>query len=241
MSNIDKRIDEIIEKYVSKVINEAHFKDKERLNKHYERHVTSTKDISNYQDLRMPQISIEEYDELADLISRAPAAKLDDDRNNRYIGYTSKSGRYVKYDTKDNYIVAYEGDPVNGEAVSLYRQPIAKFLRKAYGKGNPDYEKIADLPKEHSINYKNVWKVKYDTLNSNGKVINTSEEMYVNANYRDKALSKAKNKIKTELDNEHMDYTQLKNGDIEVKDLEGNVLQTKTNFVAKEVDSKDDT
>ena len=232
MDKYDKRIDEILDKYLS----EAHFTDKDKLNAHYNKHVLGDEDVTDYQNLKMPEMSIDEYDDLADSISRSPAAKIEDTRNNRYIGYTSQSNKYVKYDTKDEYIVVYTGDPVNGSVSSLYKQPIAKFKRKAYTSGNPDFRKKADLPKEHSISYNNVWKVKYTSYDDKNNAKYTSKEYFINADYEDKAISKAIKEVTRELDNEAMDYTVTKDRAIEVHDFNGDILEVRKDFEAEKVE-----
>ena len=94
--------------------------------RHYNSHVISDADGP----FKMTEMTIEEYDQLADDLSSAPASKLND-RSARIIGYITKSGRTVKHDKETLLTVVYVDDDIKGhEAISLYKQPTGKFFRK---------------------------------------------------------------------------------------------------------------
>lgn len=96
--------------------------------------------------VRMPMMSINEYDFLADRLSNQKASKLND-KNANIIGYTTKSGKCVKYQKSTGYMVAYVDDPINGhEAIALYKQPIKKFFSRV--NTHPDYGYGGPLPDE---------------------------------------------------------------------------------------------
>lgn len=113
-------------------MDEVFFTDK-NLKKHYDKHVISDNDGR----LKMPMMSSEEYNSLADELSSSPAGRLDD-RNSRIIGYIANNGKTVKYDRLTNYMVAYVDDDVKGhEAISFYKQPIKKFFNKVNNEKGP--------------------------------------------------------------------------------------------------------
>ena len=241
MNKYDKIINDIVEKYVSKYLSESKFNrnpnsnnedNKSDLDIHYERHVKpGTEDSERW---RMPMMSKDDYDTLADALSKTPAAKLSDTRKNRYIGYTTIKGKYVKYDTLNNYLVVFAGDSDTGTTISCYKQPRYKFDNKV--ENHKDFKYADDLPSSESIPYKNVWKVKYTAYDDKDNAKYTSKEYFVNADYEDKAISKAIKEVTKELDNEAMDYTVTKDRTIEVHDFNGNVLEVRKNFEAEKVE-----
>ena len=94
--------------------------------KHYYRHV-----ISNGDGIwKMPYMSADEYEQLADALAETPASKLND-RSADVIGYITKDGRIVKHQKSTGYTVVY-ADEGTGEnlIISFYRQPLSKFYRK---------------------------------------------------------------------------------------------------------------
>ena len=113
-------------------LDEVYFTDK-NLKVHYDRHVVS--DIDG--DLKLPEMTSDEYNNLADELSSAEASKIND-RESRIIGYVADNGKTVKYDKLTNYVVAYVDDDIKGhEAVSFYKQPIAKFFKKLNDETSP--------------------------------------------------------------------------------------------------------
>ena len=87
--------------------------------------------------LKLPNMTPEEYNNLADELSSAKASKIND-RNARIIGYVADNGKTVKYDRLTSYVVAYVDDDIKGhEAVSFYKQPIGKFFNKLNDVNSP--------------------------------------------------------------------------------------------------------
>lgn len=114
----------IIERYTD--LEEVYFTNKRNLDRHYNKHVLSDEDGP----LKMEYMPEEEYNELANTISEAPAGKLNN-KAARIIGYVTTSGRKIKYDKNHNLTVVYVDDDVNGhEVIALYKQPLNKFFRK---------------------------------------------------------------------------------------------------------------
>ena len=113
-------------------LDEVYFTDK-NLKVHYDRHVVS--DIDG--DLKLPEMTSDEYNNLADELSSAEASKIND-REARIIGYVADNGKTVKYDKLTNCVVAYVDDDIKGhEAVSFYKQPISKFFKKLNDETSP--------------------------------------------------------------------------------------------------------
>ena len=125
------RIDEIMKKYNEVLhLSEVLFNSDKNLNYHYNKHVVSDDDGP----LKMDYISKEEYNELADKLSSAPAGKLND-KEARIIGYTTKNGKFIKYDKVTHLVIVYASDG----AISLYKQGTKKFWDTVNGHRNPDY------------------------------------------------------------------------------------------------------
>ena len=113
-------------------LDEVYFTDK-NLKVHYDKHVSSDKDG----DLKLPDMTPDEYNNLADELSSADASKINN-KEARIIGYVADNGKIVKYDRLTNYVVAYVDDNVKGhEAVSFYKQPINKFFKKLNDECSP--------------------------------------------------------------------------------------------------------
>lgn len=105
---------------------EERFTSKTNRKNHYYRHVTSNDDGI----WKMPDMSIDEYEQLADTLAETPASKLND-RSADVIGYITKDGRIVKHQKSTGYTVVYV-DGGNGEnlIISFYKQSLSKFYRK---------------------------------------------------------------------------------------------------------------
>ena len=113
-------------------LDEVYFTDK-NLEIHYNRHIISDRDGK----LKLPDMTPEEYNNLADELSSADACKIND-KEARIIGYVADNGKTVKYDRLTNCVVAYVDDDIKGhEAVSFYKQPIDKFFRKLNDENSP--------------------------------------------------------------------------------------------------------
>lgn len=93
--------------------------------KHYYRHI-----ISNDDGIwKMPNMSADEYEQLADALAETPASKLND-RSADVIGYITKDGRIVKHQKSTNYTVVYVIESGENLIISLYRQSLSKFYHK---------------------------------------------------------------------------------------------------------------
>ena len=98
----------------------------------------------------MEEIPIDEYNELANTLSEAPAGHLND-RNATVIGYVTEQGRFIKYDKSNNLVVIYVDDNRLGhETIALYKQPMRKFFNKLNG-DDPRFKFKSHLPKDQSI------------------------------------------------------------------------------------------
>ena len=93
--------------------------------KHYARHIIS-KDDGIW---KMPDMSIDEYEQLADTLAETPASKLND-KSADVIGYITKDGRIVKHQKSTNYTVVYVIESGENLIISLYGQSLSKFYRK---------------------------------------------------------------------------------------------------------------
>lgn len=126
-------VSKLLEKY--NYLDEVYFERESDLDRHYNKHVVSDEDGP----FKMEYMSKDDYNNLADTLSSAPASRIND-RSARIIGYVTERGRFVKYDRDTNLVVAYVDDDVNGHtAISLYKQPISKFYRKL-NSDNPDFK-----------------------------------------------------------------------------------------------------
>ena len=113
-------------------LDEVYFTDK-NLKAHYNKHVAS--DIDG--NLKLPDMTPDEYNNLADELSSADASRINN-KEARIIGYVADNGKIVKYDRLTNYVVAYVDDDIKGhEAVSFYKQPINKFFKKLNDESSP--------------------------------------------------------------------------------------------------------
>lgn len=113
-------------------LDEVYFTDR-NLKAHYNKHVAS--DIDG--NLKLPDMTPDEYNNLADELSSADASRINN-KEARIIGYVADNGKIVKYDRLTNYVVAYVDDDIKGhEAVSFYKQPINKFFKKLNDESSP--------------------------------------------------------------------------------------------------------
>lgn len=113
-------------------LDEVYFTDK-NLKVHYDRHIISDEDGN----LKLPDMTPDEYNNLADELSSADASRINN-KEARIIGYIAANGKTVKYDRLTNYVVAYVDDDIKGhEAVSFYKQPIYKFFKKLNDESSP--------------------------------------------------------------------------------------------------------
>ena len=113
-------------------LDEVFFTDK-NLKIHYDRHIVSDMDGT----LKLPDMTPDEYNNLADELSSAEAGRINN-KESRIIGYVAANGKTVKYDRLTNCVVAYVDDDIKGhEAVSFYKQPINKFFKKLNDKKSP--------------------------------------------------------------------------------------------------------
>lgn len=128
-----RRLDEIMAKYDEAMhLNEVLFGNQENLKRHYEKHIT---DAAIDGEIQMKYMSIDDFNELADIISSAPAGSIikssKPSENKRVIGYVTKSGNFVKYDTVSGLKVIYR--PANqGGAISLYSWYTSTFLWRKF-------------------------------------------------------------------------------------------------------------
>lgn len=98
----------------------------------------------------MEEISVDDYNELANTLSESPAGHLND-RNAAVIGYVTEQGRFIKYDKSNNLVVIYVDDNRLGhETIALYKQPMRKFFNKLNG-DDPRFKFKSHLPKDQSI------------------------------------------------------------------------------------------
>lgn len=105
-------------------LDEVYFTSRNLL-KHYNKHVVSDEDGL----LKMDNMSADEYNNLADMLSSSKASKIND-RQASIIGYVAANGKSVKHDRLNNLTVVYVDDDIQGhEAISLYKQPSYKFYR----------------------------------------------------------------------------------------------------------------
>lgn len=105
---------------------EERFTSKTNRKNHYYRHVSSNADGI----WKMPDMSIDEYEQLADALAETPASKLND-RSADVIGYITKDGRIVKHQKSTGYTVVYTNEGTDENLIiSFYKQSLNKFYRK---------------------------------------------------------------------------------------------------------------
>lgn len=113
-------------------LDEVYFTSKNLL-KHYNKHVVSNEDGM----LKMDKMTMDDYNQLADTLSSAPAGRIND-RSANIIGYVTVNGKSVKHDKKNQLTVIYVDDDIQGhEAISLYKQPLYKFFRMVNDQERP--------------------------------------------------------------------------------------------------------
>ena len=139
-----KQIQIILNKYNFKDdLVEYHFKNKEELYGHYQKHVISDEDGP----LKMSYLEPEDYDELAHILSMSKAGNINERDKYDVIGYTTNSGRFVKFNPKSGLCVIYADDSFGANVISLYRTTVARFFSKVNG-SNPNFSFKSHLPEE---------------------------------------------------------------------------------------------
>lgn len=110
-------------------LNETYFEPYNR-KKHYQGHVAL--DMYSYlhddedDELFDPEMTEEEYDKLADTLSKQPVKTSNVDSSDRYVGYVMfddrrKKEKIVKYDKKEGLLVAYVCNPQEQATVSFMK------------------------------------------------------------------------------------------------------------------------
>lgn len=129
------------------------------LKKHFDKHVNPETTMDG--NLTLKPMSIEQYNDLADKFSKYKCSDLTpdmvkqtEDGNFEIEGYNPKftygfmvpklrdEERYLKYNMKNNLVIVYTKTGV----ISLYKQPLKKFLRKSFFSGKSDFSYVAPLP-----------------------------------------------------------------------------------------------
>ena len=132
------------------LLDEVYFLNDRVKQQHYVKHVKKFDDKGNQiqaiEDgpLAYEPMSEDEYDELANKCSEADAASLMN-INAPIVGFEANNGKLVKYNKRTKDLVTYIDDETGNGVISLYKQPIKKFYRKATTPGPFSYKK--DLSK----------------------------------------------------------------------------------------------
>lgn len=117
-------------------LNETHFIRNDKFKDHYDNHVA--KDYYQYltdtSEESLEPMSINDYDNNGDILSKAEVITSDFDEAKRYVGFVMQDGRILKCDKLLNEIVIYVCKSPHNQATITYYQVAPYRIKQRYEK-----------------------------------------------------------------------------------------------------------